>query len=84
MPMTAQEKSNTLDEFERLGQMLDEMGVEYTLRSPYYLSFDNANGECVAFPSQTYDDKLVVFHQVKEWHDTAEDVLKACGVMQDG
>lgn len=81
--MSIEEKNRTREEFERMKAMLDEMGVDYEVTFPAYLSFTNENGDCMAFPSQTYDDKLVVFYHVKEWCDTAEDALRACGVMPD-
>lgn len=79
--MSIEEKNNTRQEFNRMCALLKEMGVEYEVTFPAYLSFSNENGECRAFPSQTYDDKLVVFYQVKAWCDTAEDALIACGLM---
>lgn len=81
--MTIEQKDNTRQELERMKSLLDELGIEYEVSFPAYLSFSNANGECLAFPSQTYDDKLVIFYQVKEWCDTAEDALIACGVMEE-
>lgn len=82
--MTIEEKKRALHEFDKLVASLEKMGVEYSLNKPSYVMFDNASGECMAFPSQTYDGKLVVVYQVKERYDTAEEVLKACGLVTDG
>lgn len=81
--MTIMEKERALREFEKLVSQLEEMGVAHTVREPHSVLFDNENGECMAFPSQTYDGKLVILYQAKERYDTADEVLKACGVTSD-
>lgn len=81
--MTIEQKKNTRQQFERLKARLDEHGIEYEFVAPSRLVFENKHGEVIVFPSQTYDDKLVVYYKVKEWCETAEDVLKACGLMED-
>lgn len=80
--MTVEEKKSTMRQFERVKELLDKMDVEYEVTMPAFVSFDNQQGACMAFPSQTYDDKLVVVYQKKEWCDTAEDALIACGLME--
>ena len=80
--MTIEEKKRTLEEFERVKELLDELGVPYEVSSPHFIAFDNASGDCMVFPSQTYDDKLVVFYQSKARCTKAEEALIACGVMQ--
>lgn len=81
--MSLQDKERMRREIDRIKRQLDDMGISYEVSHPAYLMFDNASGECMIFPSQTYDDKLVVFHQVKEWCDTAEDALEACGLKEE-
>lgn len=79
--MSAEDKAKALEQYARAKELLDGAGVEYDETHPCFLSFDNKNGQCMLFPSQTHDGKLVVFYQVKEWHDTAEDALASCGVL---
>lgn len=83
MIMTIEQKENTRKELERMKSLLDDLGIDYDVSFPAYLYFSNANGECMVFPSQTHDDKLVIVYPVKKWCDTAEDVLIACGVMEE-
>lgn len=81
--MSLEEKERAMREFEKLVAWLEEKGVEYSVNEPSYVLFDNVTGECMVFPSQTFDGKLVAVYQVKERHDTAEEVLKACGLITD-
>lgn len=81
--MTAEEKSNTLAEMDRVAELLDKLGVEYEHKVPSFILFENQVGQCMAFPSQTYDDKLVVVYEAKARCATAEELLKVCGVMGD-
>lgn len=78
--MTKEEKQNTEREFERVKQMLDENGISYEIHRPF-ISFDNGEGETWVFPSQTHDNKLCVRFIKKEWCETAEEALAACGVL---
>lgn len=79
--MTAEEKSNTLAEMDRVAELLDKLGVEYERKAPAFILFENSVGQCMAFPSQTYDDKMVVVFESKVRCDTAEELLATCGVM---
>lgn len=83
--MGHEERGRAREELSRVIEMLDGMGVDYSLSEPYFLSFANATGECMCFPSQTEDGKLVIAYQVRERHDTAEQVLASVGLLaEDG
>jgi len=69
------------EQMDSLKEMLSGMGVEYEQHAPF-VNFDNGDGECMVFPSLTYDGKLVVRYTRKVWCDTAEEALKACGLCQ--
>lgn len=73
-------------EMERVKLLLDNANVDWEQRGEGtpILQFDNGTGDCWVFPSQTYDGKLCVRFTRKSWVDTAEDALRACGVIGNG
>lgn len=80
--MTKEEKMLTQREFEALKKALTERGIAFEEHNPFIL-FSGPFGQCMVFPSQTYDDKLVVKYEVKKHVNTAIDVLHACGIDSD-
>ena len=78
--MTTEQRKQTMVEFELVKAMLDERGIPYEEHNPF-ISFNNGDGECWVFPSQTYDEKLAVHFSRKTRCDTAEQALRACGIM---
>lgn len=81
--MSIEEKEHALREFKKLITQLEKAGVEHSISKPHCVMFDGPHGECMAFPSQTYDGKLVVVFQVKERCDTADEVLEMCGLREE-
>lgn len=81
--MTIEQKKETEKEFERVKSILDGMGIAYEVHRPYISFMDDDGNECMVFPSQTYDDKLVVSFRRKERFSNAEDALRACGVIDE-
>lgn len=71
-------------EMERLKSLLDSVGIEWEQRGEGtpIVTFSNDDGDCWAFPSQTYDGKMCVRFTRKAWVDTADEALKLCGVIQ--
>lgn len=68
------------EQMDKLKEVLEGLGIPYEKHAPY-VSFDNGDGECWVFPSQTYDGTLVVRSTHKERVCTAEEALRACGVI---
>ena len=69
-------------EMERLKELLDKNGIDWEQSGTMSLvTFDGPNGQCIAFPSQTYDGKMCLSYTTKAWCDTAEEALRLCGVL---
>lgn len=75
--MTAQEKSKTLAEFERVKELLTESGIEWRQHRPF-IEFQGVHGTCRIWPSQTHDGKLTVTYTGKGWADAAEGAIELC------
>ena len=75
--MTLQEKQATLEEFERVKQLLTERGIEWYQHRPF-IEFKGEHGTCRIWPSQTHDGKLTVTFTGKQWASTAESALELC------
>lgn len=71
-------------EMEKLKEMLDEVGIDWEQRGEGtpIVNFRNLDGDCWAFPSQTYDGKMCVRYTRKAWVETAEEALRLCGVVE--
>ena len=67
------------EQMDRLREALEGLGVPYEKHAPY-VSFDNGDGECWVFPSQTYDDELVVRYAGRVRVKSADEALRACGM----
>ena len=80
--MTREEKMLTQREFEALKKALTERGIAFEEHDPFIL-FSGTFGKCMVFPSQTYDDKLVVKYEAKLRVNTAIDALQVCGIDSD-
>lgn len=70
-------------EMERVKLLLDNANIDWEQRGEGtpIVQFDNGTGDCWVFPSQTYDGKLCVRFTHKVLVDTADEALKACGVI---
>lgn len=70
-------------EMERVKLLLDNANIDWEQRGEGtpIVQFDNGTGDCWVFPSQTYDGKLCVRFTRKVLVDTADEALKACGVI---
>lgn len=82
--MAADSKAKAIDELARLTETLDRLGVAYEVRDPYYVTFDNANGKCRVWPSQTHDGQLAVQYAAKGHCDTSEEAVGMCFAAQGG
>ncbi len=80
--MTIEQKKEIEREFEKVKQMLDDKGIPYEVHRPFISFMDMTGNECTVFPSQSYDDKLVVSYRRKKRVDSAEEALRACGVIE--
>ena len=68
------------EQMDRLKDQLEGLGIPYEKHAPY-VSFDNGDGECWVFPSQTYDNTLVVRYTKRGRCSTAEEALRLCGMI---
>lgn len=67
-------------QMDRLKETLEGKGIPYEKHAPY-VSFDNGDGECWVYPSQTYKDQLVVRYVKKARVGSAEEALRLCGLV---